>query len=147
MALTGLERKAVFRLFHDMQKIPSAPVEGQLTLTTARPHDQCNTTIYNLNDRYRGTINRRDVVFLNIDHMLDRGIHSGDRVGLTTVCNEPGDYSLRNLEAVGFGLPRDCAMACFPVANVLIPWSYFDPESFVASNKSAPVLLTRSPST
>jgi molybdopterin-dependent oxidoreductase alpha subunit len=141
------EGKAVFRVFHDMQKAPAAPVEGQLTLTTARSHDQYNTTIYNLNDRYRGIINRRDVVFLNIDDMLDRGINSGDRVDLTTVCEEPGDYSLRNLEAVGFDLPRDCAMAYFPEANVLIPWSYFDPESFVASYKSVPVLLTQSQST
>ena len=115
---------------------------GIQTLTTARSHDQYNTTIYNLNDRYRGIINRRDVVFLNIDDILDRTISSGDRVVLTTVCDEPGDYSLHNLEAVGFDLSRNCAMACFPEANVLIPWSDFDPESFSASYKSAPVLLT-----
>jgi len=138
------EGKAVFHVFKDQQAATAAPVEGQLTLTTARSHDQYNTTIYNLNDRYRGIINRRDVVFLNIDDMLDRCIDSGDRVDLTTVCDEPGDYVLRNLEAVGFDLPRGCAMTYFPEANILIPWSYFDPECYVASYKSVPVLVTHS---
>lgn len=138
------EGKAVFHVFQDMQKEPAVPVDGQLTLTTARSHDQYNTTIYNLNDRYRGIINRRDVVFLNIDDMLERGINSGDRVDIATVCDEPGDYRLRNLEAVGFELPRGCAMTYFPEANVLIPWSHFDPECFVASYKSVPVVVTHS---
>lgn len=76
--------------------------------------------------------------------MLDRGINSGDRVDLNTVCEEPGDYALRNLEAIGFDLPRGCAMSYFPEANVLIPWSHFDPECFVASYKSVPVVVTHS---
>ena len=138
------EGKAVFHVFRNMYQQTCPPVEGQLVLTTARSHDQYNTTIYNLNDRYRGIVNRRDVVFLNIDDMLDRGIGSGDRVDLTTVCEEPGEYALRNLEAVGFDLPRGCAMAYFPEANVLIPWSHYDPDCFVPSYKSVPILVTRS---
>lgn len=140
------ESKAVFKVCPQLQHELLAPRDGQLTLTTARAHDQYNTTVYSMNDRYRGIKNRRDVVFLNTDDMLARGIASGDRVDVRTVFEGPEDYVLRDLEAVGFDLPSGCAMAYFPEANALVPWSHYDPASFVASYKSIPVTVSLSES-
>jgi len=63
--------KAVF-FVHPMTDITPAP--GQLILQTMRSHDQFNTTVYGMNDRYRGISNQRRIVFLNPDDMKERGV-------------------------------------------------------------------------
>ena len=69
--------------------------EGCLRLMTVRSHDQYNTTVYGLNDRYRGVHGRRDVVFLNAEDAAERGLSHGDRVDLTRAANRDGE-SRRN---------------------------------------------------
>src|SRR3546814_8108625 len=54
--------------------------KGALLLTTIRSHDQYNTTIYGLNDRYRGVTGRRDVIFANVEDLKDLGLKHGDLV-------------------------------------------------------------------
>ena len=57
---------------------------GVLMLTTIRSHDQYNTTIYGMDDRYRGIKGRRDVVFANEEDMKERGLKHGDLIDITT---------------------------------------------------------------
>jgi molybdopterin-dependent oxidoreductase alpha subunit len=95
--------------------------EGRLILQTIRSHDQFNTTIYSLNDRYRGIKNGRDVVFVNPDDLVELGLEDGARVDIYSEWRGEPDRVLRNQRIVSFPTAKGCAAAYFPEANVLIP--------------------------
>ncbi|GEL96467.1 FdhF/YdeP family oxidoreductase [Cellulomonas terrae] len=100
------------------------PVEcspGRLILQTIRSHDQFNTTMYSLNDRYRGIRGGRDVVFVNPDDLADLGLADGDRVDIHSEWPGEPDRSLRGYRVVAYPTSRGCAAAYFPEANVLVP--------------------------
>jgi molybdopterin-dependent oxidoreductase alpha subunit len=94
--------------------------EGHLLLQTVRSHDQFNTTVYGLDDRYRGIKGGRRVVFVNTDDLSDRGLRDGDLVDLISVWTD-GERRARGFRAVEYATPRGCAAAYFPEANVLVP--------------------------
>ncbi|WP_051640000.1 FdhF/YdeP family oxidoreductase [Cellulomonas sp. URHE0023] len=99
------------------------PVEcppGRLILQTIRSHDQFNTTMYSLNDRYRGIRGGRDVVLVNPDDLLDLGLADGDRVDIASEWPGEPDRWLRNQRVVAYPTSRGCAAAYFPEANVLV---------------------------
>lgn len=115
-----------------------------LILTTVRSHDQYNTTIYGLNDRYRGVKGRRDVVFAHPDDLAARGLADGDRVDLEAAFPEDeGDRSVRGFTAVARDLPRGCLAAYYPEANPLLPLSERDIRSGTPAYKAMPVRLSR----
>ncbi|MET0499044.1 MAG: FdhF/YdeP family oxidoreductase [Steroidobacteraceae bacterium] len=110
------------------------PAEYPLMLTTIRSHDQYNTTIYGMNDRYRGVHGRRDVVFMNAQDMEERGLKTGDAIELV------GMYrSLRNFVAFAYSIARGSCAAYFPEANGLIALESFDKDSHTPAYKSVPV--------
>jgi len=94
---------------------------GRLILQTMRSHDQFNTTIYSLNDRYRGIKNGRDVVFVNPDDLVELGLVDGQRVDVVSEWKNEPDRVLRNYRIVSYPTARGCAAAYFPEANVLVP--------------------------
>jgi molybdopterin-dependent oxidoreductase alpha subunit len=94
--------------------------EGHLLLQTVRSHDQFNTTVYGLDDRYRGIKGGRRVVFVNTDDLGDRGLRDGDLVDLVSVWHD-GERRAPGFRAVEYATPRGCAAAYFPEANVLVP--------------------------
>ncbi|WEO96317.1 FdhF/YdeP family oxidoreductase [Streptomyces sp. FXJ1.172] len=91
---------------------------GHLLLTTVRSHDQFNTTVYGLDDRYRGITGGRRVVFLNRDDLRDLHLHDGDLVDLVSV-NPDGERRAAGFRAVRYPTPRGCAAAYYPEANTL----------------------------
>jgi molybdopterin-dependent oxidoreductase alpha subunit len=93
---------------------------GHLLLQTVRSHDQFNTTVYGLNDRYRGIKGGRRVVFINPDDLRERGLEDGDLVDLISVWKD-GERRARRFRAVQYPTARGCAAAYFPEANVLVP--------------------------
>jgi molybdopterin-dependent oxidoreductase alpha subunit len=93
---------------------------GQLVMTTIRSHDQFNTTVYGLDDRYRGIHNERRVVFMNAEDMRERGLAAGDAVDLTSHFNGCTRTARRFL-IVPYDIPRGCAASYFPETNVLVP--------------------------
>ncbi|MFC6356793.1 FdhF/YdeP family oxidoreductase [Luethyella okanaganae] len=95
--------------------------EGRLILQTMRAHDQFNTTIYSLNDRYRGIKNGRDVIFVNPDDIAELGLRDGQRVDIFSEWKNEPDRVLRNYRVVAYPTARGCAAAYYPEANVLIP--------------------------
>jgi len=103
---------------------PIALGAGQFLLTTLRSHDQYNTTIYGLDDRYRGIFHGRRVVLLNPADMTESGWKAGDRLDITSHfmnrSREEKRTALRFL-AVPYEIPRHCAATYFPEANVLVP--------------------------
>ncbi len=118
-----------------------------LILTTLRSHDQFNTTIYGLDDRYRGVFGRRDVVFLNAADLKRRGLAAGDRVDLwaAPTAGQPADPKavLRGLTAVAYDIPEGCAGAYYPETNILIPLAHHDAQSGTPAFKSVPIRITR----
>ncbi|HEY5104060.1 MAG TPA: FdhF/YdeP family oxidoreductase [Acidimicrobiales bacterium] len=94
--------------------------EGYLVLQTVRSHDQFNTTVYGLDDRYRGIKGGRNVVFVNADDLAARGLRDGDMVDLISVWSD-GERYAKGFRAVAYETPRGCVAAYFPEANVLVP--------------------------
>jgi molybdopterin-dependent oxidoreductase alpha subunit len=114
-----------------------------LILTTVRSHDQYNTTIYGLNDRYRGVKGRRDVVFAHPDDLAARGLADGDRVDLTAAFADDGaDRSVRGFTVVARDLPRGCLAAYYPEANPLLALDERDLKSGTPAYKAMPVRLS-----
>ncbi|KOV63654.1 FdhF/YdeP family oxidoreductase [Streptomyces sp. MMG1121] len=92
---------------------------GHLLLTTVRSHDQFNTTVYGLDDRYRGIKGGRRVVFVNGDDLRELHLHDGDLVDLISVSPD-GERRAPAFRAVRYPTPHGCAAAYFPEANVLV---------------------------
>ena len=95
--------------------------EGRLILQTFRSHDQFNTTIYSLNDRYRGIKKGRDVVFVNPDDIAELGLEDGQRVDIFTEWHDGVERVVRNYRVVEYPTARGCAAAYYPETNVLVP--------------------------
>jgi molybdopterin-dependent oxidoreductase alpha subunit len=94
---------------------------GRLILQTLRSHDQFNTTIYSLNDRYRGIKKGRDVIFVNPDDLFELGLADGQRVDIFSEWKDEPDRVLRNYRVVSYPTAKGCAAAYYPEANVLVP--------------------------
>jgi molybdopterin-dependent oxidoreductase alpha subunit len=93
---------------------------GQYLLMTIRSHDQFNTTIYGLDDRYRGIYNGRRIVFMNADDVAAEKMMQGQLVDLTS--HFAGEKrTARNFMIAPFDIPRGCTAAYFPEANALVP--------------------------
>jgi anaerobic selenocysteine-containing dehydrogenase len=101
--------------------IPRESLEpGQLIMMTIRSHDQFNTTIYGLDDRYRGIYNGRRVVFMNAEDIAERGLVQGQIVDLTSHFQGEVRVAARFMVAT-YSIPRGCTATYFPEANVLVP--------------------------
>jgi len=135
--------KAQFIPFPALSEDTVIAEEGTLILTTIRSHDQYNTTIYGLDDRYRGVFGRRDVVFMNEDDLAQHQIEHGDTVDIETVL--PGGVGLRldGFTAVAYDIARGSVAAYYPEANALLPLGYHDEQSGTPSYKSIPVRISR----
>lgn len=94
--------------------------EGRLMLQTMRAHDQHNTTIYSLNDRYRGISNGRFVVFVNPDDLEQLGLSDGQTVDIFSEWPGRPDKVLRGYRVVSYPSARGCAAVYFPEGNELI---------------------------
>ena len=126
---------------HPMPAFPLAP--GQLLMMTIRSHDQFNTTIYGLDDRYRGIHNGRRVIFLNPEDLEQLGIEAGQRVDITS--HFRGEQrTAREFTAVPYKIPRHCAATYFPEANVLVPISAVAEKSNTPASKSVVISLALS---
>ena len=105
-----------------------------------RSHDQFNTTIYGLDDRYRGIRNGRRVVFLNHEDIKLAGFHEGQKVDL--ISHFEGDERVaRRFTIVPYSIPRRCAATYFPEANVLVPVRYFADKSHTPASKSVVISI------
>ncbi|HEY4277786.1 MAG TPA: FdhF/YdeP family oxidoreductase [Conexibacter sp.] len=95
--------------------------EGRLLLQTLRSHDQYNTTIYGLNDRYRGVKAGRRVVFLSPDDIAEQGLADGDVVDLVSEWEDGVERRAERFRVIAYSTPRGCAAAYYPETNPLVP--------------------------
>jgi molybdopterin-dependent oxidoreductase alpha subunit len=115
---------------------------GHLLLQTVRSHDQFNTTVYGLDDRYRGIKGGRRVVFVNADDLASFGLADGDVVDLVSVWTD-GERRAKSFRAVAYPTPPGCAAAYFPEANVLVPLDSVAETSNTPTSKSTVIRLER----
>lgn len=129
--------KAKFTI-HDLPAHELAP--GQFLMMTIRSHDQFNTSIYSLNDRYRGISNGRRVVFLNAADIDEAGLHSRQQVDLVSYFD--GEERIaRRFTVVPYDIPRRCAATYFPEANVLVPIKSVAEKSNTPASKSVVISI------
>ncbi|WP_318309335.1 FdhF/YdeP family oxidoreductase [Flagellimonas crocea] len=116
----------------------------ELLLMTIRSHDQFNTTIYGLNDRYRGIHNERRVVFMNAEDMAEKGLTQLDVVHL----HSNYDNIRRTAEkfiVVPYEIPKGNMAAYFPETNMLVPHNHFADKSQTPISKSIKVTVEKIP--
>ena len=94
--------------------------EDELVMMTIRSHDQFNTTIYGLNDRYRGIHNERRIIFMNEKDVRNRGLQNNDLVDLYNFHNEIKRVAHKFVVVV-YPIPEGCCATYFPETNVLVP--------------------------
>jgi molybdopterin-dependent oxidoreductase alpha subunit len=116
---------------------------GHLLLQTLRSHDQFNTTVYGLNDRYRGVHGGRRVVFVSGEDLAARGLADGDIVDLVSVWSD-GERRAPAFRVVEYPTPAGSAAAYFPEANVLVPLDSTAAVSNTPTSKSVIIRLERS---
>jgi molybdopterin-dependent oxidoreductase alpha subunit len=113
---------------------------GQFLMMTMRSHDQFNTTIYGLDDRYRGIYQGRRVVFLNPEDIAEAGLGEGQLVDLVSHF-EGEERTAPRFVVVPYSIPRGCAATYFPEANVLVPIGSVAEKSNTPASKSVIISL------
>lgn len=116
----------VWRTISKKARFTVAPIRrstlrgGEFVMMTIRTHDQFNTTVYGLDDRYRGVYGGRRVVFMQEDDIKSSGLMAGQ---LADLANHFGGVTrvARGFMVAPYSIPRGCVATYFPEANVLVP--------------------------
>jgi molybdopterin-dependent oxidoreductase alpha subunit len=137
--------RAEFIVFDGLEEDLAQKSPNILRLTTIRSHDQYNTTIYGMDDRYRGVFGRRDVVFMNQADLAAQGLSHGDAVTVETAFDTAQPARLEGFIVIAHDIARGSVAAYYPEANGLVPLSYHDPKSGTPSYKSVPVRILARP--
>ncbi|WP_423193246.1 FdhF/YdeP family oxidoreductase [Cupriavidus sp. H18C2] len=117
--------------------------DALMVMMTTRSHDQYNTTIYGLDDRYRGVFGLRRVVFINPADRARLGFAEGERVDITSVWEDGVTRDVRDFLLVDYDIPAGCLGAYYPETNPLVPLESIGDRSGTPTSKSIPVLLRR----
>ncbi|WP_114195094.1 FdhF/YdeP family oxidoreductase [Edaphovirga cremea] len=117
--------------------------QAPFTLQTLRSHDQYNTTIYGLDDRYRGVYGQREVLFIHPDDMSALGLNEGELVEIETLWNDGVIRKVSGFKLVSYAIPRGNLAAYYPETNPLVPLSSFGDETHTPTSKSIPVVIRR----
>jgi anaerobic selenocysteine-containing dehydrogenase len=113
---------------------------GRLLLTTIRSHNQFNTTVYGVDDRYRGIAGGRRVIFMNTRDVEEHGLKAGQVVDITSHFEDVERQALGFI-VVPYPIPRGCAAAYFPEANPLVPLGSRADRSATPTSKSIVISL------
>jgi len=115
---------------------------GRLVLQTLRSHDQYNTTIYGLDDRYRGVKGGRRVVFVNPADIAALGLADGDRVDLVSEFGGE-ERRAKAFRVVAYPTPPGNAAAYYPETNPLVPLDHVAVKSNTPVSKAVVVRLEK----
>ena len=136
-------RRANFILFPSLDEDPPVSDPSMLRLATLRSHDQYNSTIYSLDDRYRGVFGGRMVVFMNEADMRERGIAEGDQVAIEALADDGRRRIVAGFWVKSHSIARGSIGAYYPETNPLLPLAYHDLKSGTPAAKSIPVIVRR----
>jgi len=130
--------------FSDAEVDQLQVAKDRLILQSLRSHDQYNTTIYGLNDRYRGIGMGRRIIFLNPEDMKARDIAPVSLVDITSHWQD-GERNIENFYAIPYDIPKGTAAAYFPEVNPLIPLQSTALESNTPTSKSIEISIIPTP--
>ncbi len=133
--------KAEFAVYEGIEEDPRGHDPEALWLTTMRSHDQYNTTLYSLSDRYRGVSGQRMVVFINPAEMQRHGLVADERVAPQTISTDGVQRILNGFKVVPYDLPDGCCGAYYPETNPLTPLYARDPQSHTPAYKAIPIRI------
>jgi molybdopterin-dependent oxidoreductase alpha subunit len=117
-----------------------------LRLMTIRSDDQFNTTVYTLDDRFRGVFGTRRVLLMNSADIVRLGFTVGEYVAVFAVAHDQNEVrrSVEGLRVTTYDIPLGCVAGYYPECNPLIPLWHHAEGSFVPAAKAIPVRLRRS---
>lgn len=124
---------------NELSWVPVPP--GRLVLQTLRSHDQYNTTIYGLDDRYRGVHHGRRVVLVNASDITEMGFHDGDLVDLVAEWTDGVERRVTGFRIVAYSTPRGNAAAYYPETNALVPLDHVADRSNTPVSKAVVIRL------
>ena len=133
------EKKAVFftGTLPEMTEHQAAlSKDGLFVLQTFRSHDQYNTTIYGLDDRYRGVYGERQVIFMNPKDMETLGAHAKQRVDVIGEYGDGVERIAKDFRLVPYDIPQGSVGGYYPELNVLVPLHSYGEGSFTPTSKS-----------
>jgi molybdopterin-dependent oxidoreductase alpha subunit len=116
--------------------------EDEFLMMTIRSHDQYNTTIYGLNDRYRGIFDGRNVIFMNELDMENNRLKKGDHVDLVS-CYDGIERKAEDFVIVPYKIPSQNVATYFPEANALVPHNHVARGSQTPISKSVVVKIRK----
>ena len=115
----------------------------EFMLMTIRSHDQFNTTIYGLDDRYRGVYNERRVIFMNPEDMEQSNLKKRDVVDISSNYDNT-ERTAHRFIVIPYKIPKGDLAAYFPETNVLVPYNHFADRSKTPISKSIKVRIEKS---
>ncbi|MGW4844176.1 FdhF/YdeP family oxidoreductase [Nocardia brasiliensis] len=117
--------------------------EGRLILQTLRSHDQYNTTIYGLDDRYRGVHGGRKVVLVHPEDIAALGFAEDELVDVISEWTDGTERRVQGFRLIGYPTPRGNAAAYYPETNPLVPLDHVAARSNTPVSKSVTIRLQR----
>jgi molybdopterin-dependent oxidoreductase alpha subunit len=135
--------KANFKGYGNLRADPDTPETGPdvLRLMTLRSDDQFNTTIYSLDDRFRGVYGTRRVLLMNRDDIERLGLTEGTQVDVSSAVDDGHARTVHAMRVTGYDIPLGCVAGYYPECNPLIPLSHYAERSKVPAAKAIPVRL------
>ncbi|WP_298247358.1 FdhF/YdeP family oxidoreductase [uncultured Christiangramia sp.] len=126
-----------------LNKLPDHQLqEDELMLMTIRSHDQFNTTIYGLDDRYRGVYNERRVIFMNQEDMEKRGLKKFEIVNLSSTYDGKKRMAYK-FKVLPYNIPAGNTAAYYPETNPLVPYNHFAERSNTPISKSVKIRIEK----
>ena len=142
------ENKAIFcddelpkKLVHEIAE--TITKKSVLTLQTMRSHDQYNTTIYGMDDRYRGVYGERNVLFISAEDMVKQNLKNGDYVNIESISNDNIERSISNFKVIEYTIPVGCVAAYYPETNPLVPLENIADDCGTPTYKSIAVVIEK----
>jgi molybdopterin-dependent oxidoreductase alpha subunit len=123
------------------QEAHATHAQKVFTLTTMRSHDQYNTTIYGLDDRYRGVFGQRRVLFIHVDDLAELGFQDGQWVDIESLAADSKRRVAERFKLVKYDIPRGNLAAYYPETNVLVALNNHAEKANTPASKSIPVIL------
>ena len=126
-----------------INKVPNHQLKSnEYMLMTIRSHDQFNTTIYGLDDRYRGVYNERRVLFMNQEDMKAANLNKLDVVDMISTYDGI-ERRAKKFKVIPYAIPKGNLAAYFPETNMVVPYNHFADKSKTPISKSIKVNLNK----
>lgn len=127
------------------QGVRDLGVKPELILQTMRSHDQYNTTLYGLDDRYRGVYGMRDVVFVNEQDIRKLGYEPGQKVDMISLWGDGRERRVSGFTLIAYDIPAGQAAAYYPETNPLVPLESYGDRTFTPTSKFIAIRLEPAP--